>query len=137
VKRSLKLRVHKKEASRPLGGQKGHSGSTLNKVEDPDELSSIDCINVKYCGHNIEESELIDYKTRQEFNIVVRRKVTEHRAEIKKCPYCNCKNKADFPRLITKPVQYGITVLSTAIYLRNYQLIPYNRIKIFLEIFLD
>jgi transposase len=55
--------------------------------------------------------------------------VTEHRAEIKKCPYCNCKNKADFPKSITKPVQYGITVLTIGIYLRNYQLIPYNRIK--------
>ena len=101
----------------------------MNKVEDPDEIICHRLHKCKYCGHNIEESELIDYKTRQEFNIVVRRKVTEHRAEIKKCPYCNCKNKADFPELITKPVQYGITVLSTAIYLRNYQLIPYNRIK--------
>jgi len=86
VKRSLKLRVHKKEAVDPLGGQKGHSGSTLNKVEDPDEIIFHRLHKCKYCGHNIEESELIDYKTRQEFNIVVRRKVTEHRAGDKKMP---------------------------------------------------
>ena len=111
------------------GGQKGHPGSTLNKVEDPDEIIFHRLHKCKHCGRNIEESEVIGYKTRQEFNIVVMRNVTEHRAEIKKCPYCNCKNKADFPKSITKPVQYGITVLTIAIYLRNYQLIPYNRIK--------
>jgi len=55
------------------------------------KLSAIDCINVN--SHNIEESELINYKTRQEFNIVVRRKVTEHRAEIKNAHTVTVKTK--------------------------------------------
>jgi len=38
----------------------------LNKVEDPDEIICHRLHKCKYCGHNIEESELIDYKTRQE-----------------------------------------------------------------------
>jgi len=33
-----KTESSQKRSSRPLGGQKGHSGSTLNKVEDPDEI---------------------------------------------------------------------------------------------------
>ena len=131
-----KTKDSQKGSSKRPGGQEGHPGSTLNKVEDPDEIICHRLHECKYCGHNIEESGIIGYETRQEFNIVVRRKVTEHRTEIKKCPYCNCKNMADFPESIIKPVQYGITVLSTAIYLRNYQLIPYNRIKnLFRDIF--
>jgi transposase len=130
-KKKLKIEISQKGSIKRPGGQKGHPGSTLNKVEDPDEIIFHRLHECKYCGHKLEESEIIGYKTRQEFNIVVKRKVTEHRAEIKKCPYCKCKNEADFPKSITKPVQYGVTVLSTAIYLRNYQLIPYNRIKNF------
>jgi len=65
----------------------------LNKVEDPDEIICHRLHKCKYCGHNIEESELIDYKTRQEFNIVVRRKVTEHRAEIKNAHTVTVKTK--------------------------------------------
>ena len=116
-------------SSKHPGGQKGHPGSTLNKVEDPDEITYHRLHECRCCGRNIEEAEVTGYENRQEFDIIVIRKVTEHRAEIKKCPYCNFKNKADFPKSITKPVQYGITALTIAIYLRNYQLIPYNRIK--------
>jgi transposase/uncharacterized coiled-coil protein SlyX len=129
IEKKPKTGSSREGSSKRPGGQKGHPGSTLNKVEDPDEIIFHRLHKCRHCGRNIEESEAICYKTRQEFNIVVMRKVTEHRAEIKKCPYCNCKNKADFPKSITKPVQYGITVLTIAIYLRNYQLIPYNRIK--------
>ena len=58
-----KTESSQKGSSRPLGGQKGHSGSTLNKVEDPDEIICHRLHKCKYCGHNIEESELIDYRT--------------------------------------------------------------------------
>lgn len=99
-----KTESSQKESSKLPGGQKGHPGSTLNKVECPDEIICLRLHECKYCGHNIEESKIIGYETRQEFYIVMRRKVTEHRAEIKKCPYCTCKNMADFPKSITRPV---------------------------------
>ena len=55
--------------------------------------------------------------------------VTEHRCEIKKCPHCGNINKAAFPDSIKYPVQYGPRLLASALYFRNYQLIPYNRIS--------
>ena len=54
-------------------------------------------------------------------------KVIEHRAEVKKCPKCRRKNTGKFPDGITNTVQYGEKVKAIAVYLTQYQLIPYKR----------
>lgn len=53
--------------------------------------------------------------------------VTEHRCEIKKCPHCGKVNKGSFPESIKFPIQYGPRLLASILYLKNYQLIPYER----------
>lgn len=55
--------------------------------------------------------------------------LNQHRVEIKKCPYRLSQNKADFPKHLTKPVQYSKRVLAIAVYLRDFQLIPFARIS--------
>jgi hypothetical protein len=60
----------------------------------------------------------------------------EHRAEIKDCPYCGHTQKADFPANIQQPVQYGSGVKSLAVYLSNYQFVPYERMSdLFKDVF--
>lgn len=54
-------------------------------------------------------------------------KVIEHRSEVKKCPKCRRKNTSKFPEGITNTVQYGEKVKAVAVYLTQYQLIPYKR----------
>ena len=54
-------------------------------------------------------------------------KVIEHRAEVKKCPKYRRKNTGKFPDGITNTVQYGEKVKTIAVYLTQYQLIPYKR----------
>ncbi|AKB37409.1 hypothetical protein MSSAC_2819 [Methanosarcina siciliae C2J] len=44
-------------SSKRPGGQKGHPGSTLNQVEDPDEIIFHRLHKCRCCGRNIEESE--------------------------------------------------------------------------------
>lgn len=53
-------------------------------------------------------------------------KVIEHRAEVKKCPKCRRRNTGKFPDGITNTVQYGDKVKAIAVYLTQYQLIPYK-----------
>jgi transposase len=62
--------------------------------------------------------------------------VTEHRVESKTCPNCSCLNKATFPNDVQYPVQYGTRLKSVAVYLNQYQLIPFDRLSdMFVDLF--
>ena len=127
-------KISKSSNSRELsgklpGGQKGHPGSTLKMSKYPDEIITNQLHNCKYCDESILKTKVKGHEKRQKFDIIINHKVIEYRSEIKKCPYCGRKNKADFPDNITNPVQYGQRVLAIAVYLRNFQLIPYERIS--------
>ena len=75
----------------------------------------------KECGHILEDVEIEAYEKRQIFDISpVNLVVTEHRSQIKICPYCGRLNKADFPESVKYPVQYGPNILASAIYCKNY-----------------
>ena len=81
------------------------------------------------CGCILENVELEAYEIRQIFDIPpVNLIVTEHRSQIKTCPQCGKLNKAVFPESVKYPVQYGPNILSSAVYLKNYQFIPYDRV---------
>jgi transposase len=54
-------------------------------------------------------------------------RVTEHRAEIVRCPSCGQRTKAKSPERVKATVQYGLSVLARALYLHDYQLLPYAR----------
>jgi len=129
VDKRPKLDSSEETSGKHQGGQKGHPGFTLKMSESPDEIITNQLCNCKYCGQSIKDVEVIDYERRQIFDIVIKRKVTEYRSEIKRCPNCNRKNKADFPDSVPKPVQIGNIILTITTYLRNYHLIPYYRIK--------
>lgn len=125
----------RKSTGRKTGGQEGHAGSTLEPVAQPDfiEEHKIGCC--ERCGCALEGVELIGQERRQEFELPpVKVQVTEHRAEVKKCPLCGLINKAKFPDKITQPVQYGSRVKSMATYFNQSQLLPYERTQ---EIFRD
>lgn len=125
-----KAKSEQKKGSRRPGGQKGHPGSTLKTFDSPHEIVNHRLCNCKFCGNDLQGTEAKGHEKRQEIDIpFLNFRVIEHRVEIKKCPYCGRKNKADFPEHLTKPVQYSQRVLAIAVYLRDLQLIPYARIS--------
>ena len=107
------------------GGQHGHIGTTLKQVADPDQIKDIklDRSTLPPGSYRV-----TGYETRQVVDIDISTFVTEWRAEV--IEHQNGKRYvAEFPKDVTRPAQYGIGVKSNAVYLSQYQLIPYNRVE--------
>ncbi len=110
---------------RKAGGQKGRTGKTLTKEENPDEIKEI-TINKKNLPAGKYSSG--GYESRQIVEIEIFRNVIEYRAEV----LINEKGKrfvASFPEGIGRPIQYGSSIKAQSVYLSQYQLLPYNRIE--------
>jgi len=118
----------REKTGRKPGGQKGHKGYTLNMVDHPDNVIVHSIDKCRNCGCSLKDKTSCDVERRQLFDIPpIEIKVTEHQAEIKKCPHCNHHNKATFPQEVSAPAQYGLRLKSIVAYLRAYQLLPYQR----------
>ena len=117
---------NRKKSDKKPGGQKGHIGTKLTKVSDPDKIEEIKVDRgtlpkgVKY--------KRVGYESRQKFDIEISRIVTEYRAEILE-DETGRRHTAKFPEDVKNTVQYGIGVKGNAVYMSQYQLLPYLRIK--------
>jgi transposase len=60
--------------------------------------------------------------------------VTEHRANKKYCDNCGSMTKGVFPVEASQSLQYGPRIKSLMVYMSQYQLLPYERLK---EFFMD
>jgi len=118
----------RKKSGRRSGGQRGHKGHTLQRVEKPDrtEVHRVDCCAA--CGRSLAKQPAEKVETRQVHDLPPRQLVvTDHRAEQKRCSCCGHLNKAAFPEGVNAPVQYGPDVRAAAVYLNQYQLLPSER----------
>ena len=120
---------NKKIGSKKPGGQKGRVGTTLKPIANPDKIVEIAVDKSKvpegsYAPAGFEKRQAV------EVNLVV--EVIEYRAEVLK----DAKGKiimADFPPGVTRPIQYGSSVKALAVYLSQFQLLPYDRISGFFK----
>lgn len=117
-------RPHKNTGNK-AGGQKGHVGATLKKVDNPDRIKRIPVDRRKLPNANYRH---VGYETRQVFDIDISRFVTEYQAEIVEDENGN-RFVAPFPEAVTKAVQYGQGIKVHSVYLSQFQLLPYNRIQ--------
>lgn len=125
ARKSLRTR-----SGRKAGGQPGHPGQTLQRVKDPDHTQIHELGTCPQCGSRaLSREPAVDYESRQVFDLPPRSlEVTEHRAEIKCCPHCGQRVKADFPAGVSAPVQYGPRFQALMVYLNQQQLLPYDRL---------
>lgn len=107
------------------GGQPGRVGTTLQKIADPD---AIEILALDRASLPPGEYQDIGYECRQVFDIDIQRVVTEYRAQILQ-DLEGRRHTAAFPPSVTKAVQYGNGVKAQAVYLSQYQLIPYQRVQ--------
>jgi transposase len=115
------------KSARPSGGQPGHAGETLAMAEKPDHTERHRVERCGCCGRSLAACPPDGIEKRQVHDLPpLRLIVTEHQAELKRCS-CGHLNKAAFPEGVNAPVQYGSGVKAVAVYLKNYQFLPYER----------
>ena len=122
-KRGSKLKA--KGTKRKPGGQNGHPGTTLEPVDDPDQIENI-AVDRRTIPPGSYKSA--GYEARQVIDIIITKFVIEYRAEILEDAHSR-QFVALFPAGVTRPVQYGQGVKVQAVYTSQQQLIPYDRIR--------
>jgi transposase len=132
-----KPKSRREKRTRPSGGQPGHEGHTLKQVAHPDQVIPHAVNSCAQCGESLHACPVVAIERRQLFDLpLIRVWVTEHQAEVKVCPGCQCCTRGRFPESVTQAVQYGPRVQSLIGYFSQYQMLPYARLQeVFAQVF--
>lgn len=125
------IKNNRGQTIRKQGAQPGNEGKTLKQRTDPDKIVEHKIIGSCGCGKNLEELPVKSIKRRQVFDLPEKLlEVTEHRVEIKQCP---CGELHEAACVVQGITQYGERIKSLAIYLNQYQYLPFERTQEFFE----
>jgi transposase len=132
--RPFKSKSLRKKTGRKPGGQKGHEGTTLKMVSDPNEIIDHAPEYCECCGKDIgsipgefvERKQVIDLPP-------IEPVVTEHRVYKKECS-CGHVTMSSLPGGLQAPVSYGPMIESLTGYFHSRQYIPFLRMQ---ELFRD
>jgi transposase len=118
----------RKRSGRKPGGQPGHRGNTLRMVASPDRVEVHAPVQCERCAWSLAQVAAHHQERRQVFDVPAPRlEVVEHLLERKRCPGCGHLNRGTFPEAVGAPVQYGPRLKALAVYLIDFQLLPYGR----------
>ena len=117
----------RRTSGRKPGGQPDHTGTTLKQRPNPDKIvtlkvSAKDLPQPRGVYHEVEP------EIRQVIDIVVKPEVTEYRAQVLEDAQGR-RFTASFPAGMTQAIQYGQKLKAHAVYLSQYQLLPYQRLS--------
>jgi transposase len=107
----------RRRSGRKPGGQRGHPGSTLAQVADPDETLRHEPGPCAGCGADLAGAPEVGVERRQVFDLPpMTVRVTEHRLVARRCG-CGATTCADAPQGVVAPVQYGPRITAIVLYL--------------------
>ena len=117
------------KSNKPVGGQKGHKGHTLEMTKNPDKVIDIFPKHCKKCNQSL-ISILPEYlSSRQTIDIPpVKAIYTEYKVYKKTCS-CGCQTSSKYPANVTHHINYGENIESLAAYLHTRQYVPYQRMQ--------
>jgi transposase len=123
----------REKGKNPSGGQFGHKGSTLARVETPDALIVHSPETCAHCAASLSNAASVGVTRRQVFDIPIPRlEVTEHQVFSKECR-CGHITTGSFPEGVRAPVQYGKRVQALVVYMLNQQFIPEDRLQLLMQ----
>jgi transposase len=127
-KKRVRAKSERGRSGRSLGGQKGHPGRTLRQTDHPDRIIVHRPERCPSCGGSLEGAAVVDESHRQVFDLPPQKlEITEHRSWVVCCPHCGQWGAGAFPAGVDQPVQYGERLKALSVYLKDYQLLPYER----------
>ena len=128
-----KDRSLRKRSGRKAGGQDGHEGAYLQRVEVPDGRIEHEPEACTDCGCDLTDAERIEgsEESRQVFDLPeeIALHVVEHVAVNRLCGGCGQISVGSFPVDVRAPVQYGSSVRAFGVYLHVFQHLPYDRAR--------
>ena len=94
----------------------------------PDEVIVHPVTRCDHCQHDLQAVKPLQIERRQVVDVPTPRLlVQEHQAERKQCPDCQQITAASFPAGVDAPLQYGMRLGASAVYLVQQQLLPWAR----------
>jgi len=118
------LRSRRQPSGRKPGGQPGRCGVTRSLVDDPGQCVIIPLPGT--CAGGTEIATTVLAERRPVVEAVIQREVIEYRIVSGTCA-CGRAQRSTFPAGIEAPAQYGPSGSAFAVYMTQYQLLPYQR----------
>ncbi len=110
------------------GGQRGHTGHSVQLRDTPDAVQVHAPVCCGGCGQSLAGVSPQRTERRQVIDLPpIRPQVVEHQAQTVCCPGCGAQTTGEFPAAVGAPVQYGPGVATLAVYLTQEQLLPLAR----------
>ena len=130
LKKPPRVSSLREPSGKKTGGQSGHPGETLRRVETPDATIDHYPAACAVCGEPLSAAMASGHVARQVFDLPEPRPliVTEHRVHSCRCAACGTQTRGAFPDGVTAPVQYGTRIGAFVLYLLHYQLLPEKRL---------
>ncbi|HMC94791.1 MAG TPA: IS66 family transposase [Polyangia bacterium] len=123
-----KQRSLRRRSGRKQGGQPGHRGHHLERLEDPDRTVLHPVERCDCCGRDLSGMPIVESQSRQVFDLpeMPRLDCVEHWIQKRRCE-CGHLAGSSFPAGVTGPVCYGPRIRALGVYLVSYQHLPYER----------
>jgi len=121
------IKNSREKSDKKQGAQFGHEGKTLKTVTNPDYVVVHKLTGKCECGKELEQLPLKGLYRRQVFDIPEKLiEVTEHQIETRQCVCGKIHEAACEAKGVT---QYGVRIKALAVYLNQYQMVPYERVQ--------
>jgi transposase len=133
VNKDRKDRSLRERSGRKPGGQEGHEGAHLERVEVADDEVLHEPEACRGCGGDLADAKRIEdgEESRQVLDLPeeIALRVIAHVAVNRLCNDCGQINAGSFPEGVKAPVQYGPQLHALGVYLHVFQHLPYDRAR--------